>query len=74
MTSNDPERLIDVAEAAVLLHVKVKTLYAWVSRDQIPHRKVRSLVRFHRGELIDWAKGQSSRQSPSRRKQFSVVK
>ena len=29
---DDPERLLDVNEAAVLLHVKNKTLYAWVSR------------------------------------------
>lgn len=74
MTSNDPERLLDVGEAAVLLHVKVKTLYAWVSRNQIPYRKIRSLVRFHRGELIDWAKGQSVQQPSPRRKELSVVK
>ncbi|HYX27292.1 MAG TPA: helix-turn-helix domain-containing protein [Pyrinomonadaceae bacterium] len=74
MTSNDPERLLDVTEAAMLLHVKAKTLYAWVSRNQIPYRKIRSLVRFHRGELIDWAKGQSVQQSPARRKELSVVK
>ena len=74
MTFDDPERLLDVSEAAALLHVKGKTLYAWVSRNQIPYRKIRSLVRFHRGELIDWAKGQKSKQSTSRRKELSVVK
>lgn len=55
---DDPERLLDVNEAAGLLHVKNKTLYAWVSRNKIPYRKICSLVRFHRGELIAWAKGQ----------------
>ena len=74
MTFDDPERLLDVSEAAALLHVKGKTLYAWVSRNQIPYRKIRSLVRFHRGELIDWAKGQQSKQSTSRHKELSVVK
>ena len=74
MNFDDPERLLDVSEAAALLHVKGKTLYAWVSRNQIPYRKIRSLVRFHRGELIDWAKGQQSTQSTSRRKELSVVK
>jgi excisionase family DNA binding protein len=54
----DPERLLDVSEAAALLNVKTKTLYAWVSRNKIPYRKICSLVRFHRGELIEWAKGQ----------------
>ena len=74
MTFDDPERLLDVSEAAALLHVKGKTLYAWVSRNQIPYRKICSLVRFHRGELIEWAKGQQNKQSTPRRKELSVVK
>ena len=57
---DDPEQLLDISEAAALLHVKTKTLYAWVSRNKIPYRKLCSLVRFHRGELIEWAKGQQS--------------
>lgn len=69
----DPERLLDVSEAAALLHVKGKTLYAWVSRNQIPYRKICSLVRFHRGELIEWAKGQQRIKSSGRPKSFSVV-
>lgn len=54
--SHDPEQLLDVTQAAALLSVKPKTLYAWVARNQIPSRKVCSLVRFHRGELIEWTK------------------
>ncbi len=73
MTFDDPERLLD-SEAAALLRVKGKTLYAWVSRNQIPYRKICSLVRFHRGELIEWAKGQQNNQSTPRRKELSVVK
>lgn len=53
---HDPEQLLDVSQAAALLSVKPKTLYAWVSRNQLPYRKVCSLVRFHRGELIEWTK------------------
>jgi excisionase family DNA binding protein len=52
----DPEQLLDIRQAAELLCVKRKTIYAWVSRKQIPHRKLNSLVRFHRGELIEWTK------------------
>jgi excisionase family DNA binding protein len=52
----DPEQLLDVRQAAELLRVKPKTIYAWVSRKQIPYRKLNSLVRFHRGELIEWTK------------------
>lgn len=52
----DPEQLLDVRQAAELLCVKPKTIYAWVSRKQMPYRKLNSLVRFHRGELIEWTK------------------
>lgn len=70
---DDPERLLDVTEAAALLHVKTKTLYAWVSRDKIPYRKICSLVRFHRGELIEWAKGQQQNTSKATPKSLTVV-
>ena len=70
---DDPERLLDVSEAAALLHVKSKTLYAWVSRNKIPYRKICSLVRFHRGELIDWAKGQQQNSSKAIPRSLTVV-
>ena len=70
---DDPERLLDVNEAAALLHVKTKTLYAWVSRNKIPYRKICSLVRFHRGELIEWAKGQQQTTSKATSKRLTVV-
>jgi excisionase family DNA binding protein len=70
---DDPERLLDVSEAAALLHVKTKTLYAWVSRNKIPYRKICSLVRFHRGELIEWAKGQPHSASKTTPKRLTVV-
>lgn len=50
----DPDRLLDINEAAALLLVKVGTLYSWVSKGTVPFRKVGSLVRFHRGELMAW--------------------
>ena len=71
---DDPERLLDVREAAALLHVKSKTLYAWVSRNKIPYRKICSLVRFHRGELIEWARGQQRNASTVTPNSLSVVK
>lgn len=70
---DDPERLLDVSEAAALLHVKSKTLYAWVSRNKIPYRKLCSLVRFHRGELIEWARGQQQSASNATPKRLTVV-
>jgi excisionase family DNA binding protein len=71
---DDPEQLLDVSEAAALLHVKTKTLYAWVSRNKIPYRKICSLVRFHRGELIEWAKGQKQNTSKSTPNSLTMVK
>ena len=71
---DDPERLLDVSEAAALLHVKTKTLYAWVSRNKIPYRKICTLVRFHRGELIEWAKGQQQSSSKATPNTLSMVK
>jgi len=50
----DPDQLLDIIEAAALLKVKVGTLYSWVSKGTVPFRKVGSLVRFHRGELMAW--------------------
>lgn len=50
----DPDRLLDINEAAALLQVKAGTLYSWVSKGTVPFRKVGSLVRFHRGELMAW--------------------
>ena len=71
---DDPEQLLDINEAATLLRVKTKTLYAWVSRNKIPHRKLGSLVRFHRGELIEWAKGAQQNASTATPNSLSVVK
>ena len=72
----DPDRLLDINEAAALLQVKAGTLYSWVSKDKVPYRKVGSLVRFHRGELMDWTRKQS--QQPAREKsrctKLSVVR
>lgn len=73
LMNDDPERLLDVNEASALLHVKSKTLYAWVSRNKIPYRKICSLVRFHRGELIEWAKGQQHNASKAIPKRLTVV-
>jgi excisionase family DNA binding protein len=74
LPQEDPEQLLDVNEAAALLHVKSKTLYAWVSRNKIPYRKICSLLRFHRGELVEWAKGQQTTRSTKTPNAITVVK
>ncbi len=54
MDTHDPDRLLDINEAAELLQVKPGTLYSWIAKGKVPHRKVGALVRFHRGELMAW--------------------
>jgi excisionase family DNA binding protein len=72
MCECDPEKLLDVDEAASLLNAKAGTLYSWVSKRKIPFRKVGSLVRFDRAELMAWtieqARGVSQNQSSERKK------
>jgi excisionase family DNA binding protein len=68
----DPDRLLDVPEAAALLQVKPKTLYAWAAGGKVPHRRVGSLVRFHRAELLEWtaeqAQGAAERRETKRQR------
>lgn len=60
MEGYDPDQLLTVEEAAALLQVKAGTLYAWVSRGKVPYRKVGALLRFHRGELLEWTRGEAA--------------
>lgn len=47
--------LLNYREAARVLGVQVGTVYAWVSRRQIPHVRLGPrLVRFRRTELESW--------------------
>lgn len=48
------DNLIDIGEVARMLGVKVSTIYAWVSQGLIPHIKLNRLVRFSRGEVVEW--------------------
>lgn len=59
MDAHDPDRLLDINEAAELLQVKPGTLYSWIAKGKVPHRKVGALVRFHRGELMQWTIAQA---------------
>lgn len=72
----DPDKLLDVEEAAALLGVKPGTLYSWASKGKVPRRKVGALLRFHRGELLDWTKEQApvaAGQHEQRRAKLRVV-
>lgn len=76
MCEQDPDRLMDVDEAAALLRMKPGTLYSWASKRKVPFRKVGAALRFHRGELLEWTKeqGQGSARSAPRASKLRVVK
>lgn len=46
--------LLDVNEAAELLRVSHRTVYAWVSQRRIPFRKAGRRLLFSREELVAW--------------------
>ena len=72
----DPDRLMNVDEAAALLGMKPGTLYSWASKRKVPFRKVGAATRFHRGELLEWTRAQAEtgRQAAPRPSNLSVVK
>ena len=52
--SGKPWTLISIKEAAVLLGWSEKALYHRVARQQIPYRRIGSLIRFRPQELSDY--------------------
>jgi excisionase family DNA binding protein len=55
----EPGNLLTVPEAAQLLSVKPRTIYAWVAERRIPFSKVGRLLRFDRIALLAWAASQA---------------
>jgi excisionase family DNA binding protein len=47
--------LLNVKEAAALLGVAPRTIYAWVAERRIPFRKAGRLLRFERAALLAWS-------------------
>lgn len=62
-TDGQPSRedtgLWRVEEAADYLGIRPKTLYEWVRRGRVPHRKIGFNVRFDPGELRRWTREQA---------------
>jgi excisionase family DNA binding protein len=52
--SGSLNRLLTIAEAAIVLGVKPQTLYLWVSLRRIPYRKIGRLVRFTESDLEEF--------------------
>lgn len=49
-------KLIDIKQLSELLNVKVKTIYDWTHKGEIPHIKFGHLVRFDLDDIEKWVK------------------
>jgi excisionase family DNA binding protein len=56
--------LLSVPETARLLNVSVRTLYALVARDDIPHVRVGGQIRFVPEALEEWLRAGGRRAAP----------
>ena len=57
--------LWDLKKLSEYLNVKTSTLYAWVSKGEIPFIKIHGLIRFHPNEIETWLMSFRSEKSPS---------
>ncbi len=55
-TETNPEGILNVKQAADLLHIKVNTLYEKTSLKLIPHFKKGKKLYFQKDELMEWIK------------------
>jgi len=53
---SEEDQLLTIKETAKLLKVAVPTVYAYVSRCEIPHCKLKKRLYFSRKELTEWVK------------------
>lgn len=57
--TNEP-KLMNIAEAAVYLGIKISRLYTATRRKELPFMKVGRLVRFEKHHLDQWIKDKHS--------------
>lgn len=55
---------LSVREVARLLGVPEKTVYRWVRTGDLPHDRLRDVIRFNRVELQEWAQAHGHRVHP----------
>ncbi|MGE7546072.1 helix-turn-helix domain-containing protein [Sporosarcina newyorkensis] len=51
---------LTVNEVAALIGVGMTTIYTMVRQEEIPHKKVRGRILFHRGTIEKWLSGEES--------------
>lgn len=56
--------MLDIKEVARLLYVSEKTVYRWLSKNEIPAYKIGEGYRFNKVELLEWATAKKIKVSP----------
>lgn len=66
MDSVDQENptYFDVKALSKYLNIKVSTLYAWASRNKLPHIKIHGLIRFHKEDIDSWVESFRNNREP----------
>jgi len=49
-------KLIDIRTLSKEIHIKPKTIYAWIARERIPYYRLGKLIRFDLDEIQNWLK------------------
>jgi excisionase family DNA binding protein len=57
--TSDDDEVLDVIEAAELLHVGRNQLYEAIGRGEVPHRRIGKTIRLSRSVLLRWLEGAS---------------
>jgi excisionase family DNA binding protein len=60
---NQEKELLDVSEAAALLHLSISTIYILKCRNRIPWEKPRGRLYFKRSALMKWIESKSTNKS-----------
>lgn len=58
---SNPDHLLDIVQAAELLHIQKQTLYGYVSKKIVPFHKRGGKLFFFKSELIQWVKSGNTR-------------
>lgn len=62
-TQTPPDEVLTLHQAAKLLQVSEKTLWAQSRAGAVPHFRLGKQFRFNRQELLDWARSGQAKQS-----------
>jgi len=70
----ESEKLLTVFDVASLLSVRPSTVYQWASLGEIPHYRLRRILRFKRKDLEAWVDGHRKEGGAEERKAREILR